>query len=137
MEVNQELYDNNGYIDYTKYMELHIISGYNDETIYGEDGVTVLKSAGLQIEEKIVEIDWHLYDFIIKINGQLRRAFARHISKRKQEIDSLVLQNMQDGILEYYPWLIDYMSYTGLKQLKEFQIIGDNLITNPCGYAKK
>lgn len=124
VELNQESYYTNGHIDYTKYMELHIISGYNGEIIYGEDGVTIVKSTGLQTEEKIVEIDWHLYDFIIKINGKLRYAFARHISKRDQEIDSLVLDHVQNGVLEYYSWLIDYMSHTGLKQLKELKDIG-------------
>ena len=118
MDTNQLTKSITGYDDYTKYMELHIISGYQEETVYGADDVTMLKSAGLQIEEKIVETDWELFEFITKTNGKLRYAFARLGIHRHREIDLLVLGDIQN-ILEYYPWLINHMSYTGLKKLKE------------------
>lgn len=124
MDINQDLHNPMEYDQNNKYMELHIISGYNEETVYGEDSNTVVQSSGLQMEERTMEVDWVLFDFIEKTNGRIRYAFARLGVKRNQEVDRLVLGNIHSSILEYYPWLIDYMSYTGLKKLKEHKDLG-------------
>lgn len=91
---------------------------YLEKPIYAEDGKTILKPAGLQIEKVKVEADPNTISFINKMNYNLYVAFKFEDQRRALAIDRLILSCNQYRGLKYYTWAFKYMTPEAVQLLK-------------------
>ena len=91
---------------------IFIASRYLDEPIYNEDG-SILENAGLQFHLREMPVNSSQIHLISHMNSAIERIFTSTQDLQLQ-IDALVMTYMNSGILEYYEWLLSYMSYSAL-----------------------
>ena len=98
---------------------VYIVSGYHEEPIYAEDNVTVIEPAGLQMKLREIGVTSRKVDFIASVNSGLERIFSdSDKDKRQPIIDAMMMTYAHSGIVDYYAWLLDYMSLPALVFLK-------------------
>lgn len=97
--------------------QMSIVVGFHKEPILDASG-NVIKEAGLQSENRVIVADPGVINCILKTNQKLSYIFRLPDGDLEQNISELVLSNVHSNILDYYPWLLDYMSEASLMFLK-------------------
>lgn len=97
--------------------QISIVVGFNKESVVDESG-KVIKQSGIQSESRMIEANPNIIQYILETNEKLANIFSLPNGNLEQNISEFVLSNVHCHILDYYPWLLSYMSEASLMFLK-------------------